>query len=188
MIGTVPDVDLIGGLEKRQIGLLPYDPAWGKEFETERRKVLRALGLLPHGVGHVGSTSVPGLAGQADHRHPAQRAERRGRGYLRPPPGVRWQTASPRARPPDAAHGIPELPSAGVRRRERLGVPPPALPRLAAKLTKDRRSYDLAKRALARQDWPTMNHYADAKREAISAITTRAEAWAAEAGWSPYSQ
>jgi hypothetical protein len=33
-----------------------------------------------------------------------------------------------------------------------------------------------------------MNHYADAKSEVISTIMTRAEAWAAEGGWSPYSQ
>ncbi len=62
MIETVPDVDLIGGPEKRQIVLLAYDPAWAKGFETERRKVVGALGLLPHRVEHVGSTSVPGLA------------------------------------------------------------------------------------------------------------------------------
>jgi hypothetical protein len=62
MIETVPDVDLIGGPEKRQIVLLVYDPAWEKKFETERRKVVGALGLLPHRVEHVGSTSVPGLA------------------------------------------------------------------------------------------------------------------------------
>jgi GrpB-like predicted nucleotidyltransferase (UPF0157 family) len=58
----VPDVDLIGGSEKRQIILLAYDPAWAKDFQTERRKVVGALGLLPHRVEHVGSTSVPGLA------------------------------------------------------------------------------------------------------------------------------
>jgi GrpB-like predicted nucleotidyltransferase (UPF0157 family) len=99
-------------------------------------------------------------------------------------------SASPRVRPPDAADGVSDLNchlhvcdagSDWERRhllfRDWLRHSP-----------EDRRSYDLAKRELARRDWRTMNHYADAKSEVISAIMTRAEAWAAEAGWSPYSQ
>jgi len=37
---------------------------------------------------------------------------------------------------------------------------------------------------LQTHDWVTMNHYADAKTALISEMTTRAEAWAASAGWS----
>ncbi len=189
MIETVPDVDLIGGPEKRQIILLAYDPAWAKDFETERRTVVRALGLLPHRVEHVGSTSVPGLAAK---------------------PIIDIQLSVPNVEDEDAY--VPHLEPAGYALRVREHGH--RMLRTASlnchlhvcdagsdwerrhllfrdwlrRSPEDRRSYDLAKRELARRDWPTMNHYADAKTEFISAIMTRAEAWAAEVGWSPYSQ
>jgi GrpB-like predicted nucleotidyltransferase (UPF0157 family) len=39
----------------------------------------------------------------------------------------------------------------------------------------DRELYASTKRALARQDWPTMQHYADAKSEVVEAIIARAQ-------------
>ena len=48
----------------------------------------------------------------------------------------------------------------------------------------DHAQYAKLKEALARQGWPSMNHYADAKSEVIKEITTRAEKWAAMTGWS----
>ena len=38
----------------------------------------------------------------------------------------------------------------------------------------DRARYESAKRALARRDWPTVQHYADAKSDVIADIMTRA--------------
>jgi GrpB-like predicted nucleotidyltransferase (UPF0157 family) len=180
MIQTVPDVDLIGGLEKRQITLLAHDPAWAKDFGTERQKVVGALGLLPHRVEHVGSTSVPGIAAK---------------------PIIDIQLSVPNVEDEDA---VPHLEAAGYTLRVRehghrmlrttslrwdLHVCDAGATGSAASLLfrdwlrrspEDRRSYDLAKRELARRDWATMNHYADAKSEVISTIMARAEAWAAE--------
>jgi len=188
MIETMPDVDLIGGPEKRQIILFPYDPSWAKDFEGERRKIDVALGLLPHRVEHVGSTAVPGLAAKAI---------------------LDIQLSVPNVEDEDAY--VPHLEPAGYTRRVREhGHRMLRTASLKAHLhvcdtgsdwerrhllfrdwlrrsSEDRRSYDLAKRELARCDWPTMDHYADAKSDVITAIITRAEAWAAQARWSPYS-
>ena len=188
MIATMPDVDLIGGPEKRQIILCTYDPAWAKDFEAERRKIEVALGLLPHRVEHVGSTSVAGLAAK---------------------PIIDLQLGVPNVEDEDAY--LPHLEPAGYTLRVREhGHRMLRTASLKAHLhvcdagsdwerrhllfrdwlrrsPEDRRSYDLAKRELARRDWPTMNHYADAKSEVITAIFIRAEAWAAETGWLLYS-
>ena len=42
--------------------LVPYDPEWPRLFELERLRLATALGGLPEGVEHYGSTAVPGLA------------------------------------------------------------------------------------------------------------------------------
>jgi GrpB-like predicted nucleotidyltransferase (UPF0157 family) len=42
--------------------IVPYDPRWPREFETERQRIDAALGSLPHRVEHHGSTAVPNLA------------------------------------------------------------------------------------------------------------------------------
>jgi len=49
----------------RVIEVVPYDPAWRREFEAIRAKLLTALGELCIGIEHIGSTSVPGLAAKA---------------------------------------------------------------------------------------------------------------------------
>jgi GrpB-like predicted nucleotidyltransferase (UPF0157 family) len=48
------------------IELRPYDPAWAVAFDDEARRIRTALGNLE--LDHVGSTSVPGTARQADPR------------------------------------------------------------------------------------------------------------------------
>jgi GrpB-like predicted nucleotidyltransferase (UPF0157 family) len=49
----------------------------------------------------------------------------------------------------------------------------------------DREAYADLKIRLQRQDWDTMNHYADAKSALIAEMTVRAEQWAMSTGWSP---
>jgi GrpB-like predicted nucleotidyltransferase (UPF0157 family) len=45
------------------VRIVPYDPAWPDEFETEKVRLEPILGpWLAGGIHHVGSTSVPGLA------------------------------------------------------------------------------------------------------------------------------
>lgn len=44
------------------IELVPYDPAWASDFESEAKRIADALGQVARRIDHVGSTSVPGLA------------------------------------------------------------------------------------------------------------------------------
>jgi GrpB-like predicted nucleotidyltransferase (UPF0157 family) len=44
------------------IEIVPYDPRWPREFETERDRIQAALGVLALRIDHHGSTAVPGLA------------------------------------------------------------------------------------------------------------------------------
>ena len=53
---------LIGGVEKREIRIVDYDPDWPQKFETHANIIAEALGGSALRVEHIGSTSVPGLA------------------------------------------------------------------------------------------------------------------------------
>ena len=54
-------VELIGGVEKRDIKVVPPDPAWPAKFAVERETIVTALGVKAVRVDHIGSTSIPGL-------------------------------------------------------------------------------------------------------------------------------
>lgn len=43
-----------------RVQVVPYDPSWPQQFETERRQLLEAVPDLA-AVEHIGSTAVPGL-------------------------------------------------------------------------------------------------------------------------------
>jgi len=45
----------------QRLQIMPYDPSWASEFETERDLVSHALGQLARRIDHSGSTAVPGL-------------------------------------------------------------------------------------------------------------------------------
>jgi GrpB-like predicted nucleotidyltransferase (UPF0157 family) len=60
--GRMDDEVLIGGIEKRMIYLVEYDPSWPKIFIEHERRIRNTLGSRASAVEHVGSTSVPGLA------------------------------------------------------------------------------------------------------------------------------
>ena len=47
------------------------------------------------------------------------------------------------------------------------------------------RLYERVKRQLATHDWAETNDDAEAKTDVITAITSRAEAWATATGWTP---
>src|SRR6476659_2156200 len=53
---------LVGGRERRAIVIAAYDPVWPARFETERSRIVGALGERALRIEHIGSTSVPGLA------------------------------------------------------------------------------------------------------------------------------
>src|SRR5881394_3428027 len=47
-----------------ELELAEYDPAWAERFEVEAALIAGAFGESAHQIEHVGSTSVPGLAGK----------------------------------------------------------------------------------------------------------------------------
>ena len=47
-----------------ELELAEYDPAWVGRFEVEAALIAGALGEVARQIEHVGSTSVPGLAGK----------------------------------------------------------------------------------------------------------------------------
>jgi GrpB-like predicted nucleotidyltransferase (UPF0157 family) len=51
------------GSGEAPIEIVPYDPAWPRQFEEERRELLRTIGpWLAGSVEHIGSTAIPGLS------------------------------------------------------------------------------------------------------------------------------
>ena len=39
--------------------VVPYDPAWPRDFERESQAIQEALGDAAHAIHHIGSTSIP---------------------------------------------------------------------------------------------------------------------------------
>jgi GrpB-like predicted nucleotidyltransferase (UPF0157 family) len=58
----VRTTELVGGIERRELVLVPYDVGWVGSFEAERRRIAEALGPRAAQIEHIGSTAVPGLA------------------------------------------------------------------------------------------------------------------------------
>ena len=56
------EVELIGGIERRELVLVGYDPDWTRRFQTEQQRIQQALGPIARQIEHIGSTAVPGLA------------------------------------------------------------------------------------------------------------------------------
>jgi GrpB-like predicted nucleotidyltransferase (UPF0157 family) len=56
------DEVLLGGIEKRQIVIVDYEPRWAEQFQKHAEILWRALGIAALAIEHVGSTSVPNLA------------------------------------------------------------------------------------------------------------------------------
>lgn len=172
-IGRLVEVELIGGVERRDIGLVASDPLWRTRFETEHRRIVDALGDGVR-VEHVGSTAVPGLV-------------------AKPIVDVQVSVADVR----DEASYIPALVAAGyeVRVRERghrmLRTPARDVhvhvcdaggawegrhlafrDRLRTSAA-DRDRYASVKSSLAARPWSSMNAYAAAKSEVIAEIIER---------------
>ena len=176
--------ELIGGIEKRTIVLVPYDDAWPHAFERERRRIASALGEVAIRIDHIGSTSIPGLV-------------------AKPVIDIDVSVADP----DDEAGYLPALESAGSRLRVR--EPGHRMVRTANRDVhvhicrsgsdwerrhllfrdwlrhdaRDRQAYAVLKQSLAQRDWQDMNAYASAKGPLIEQITARAEKWAAQGAW-----
>lgn len=182
---TIATVELIGGVEMREIELVPPDSAWPERFAVERAKVVAALGATAIRVDHIGSTSIPGLAAKPiiDIGLSIKDADHEG-DYLPDLIAAGYQL---RVREP--GHRMMRTPNLGVHVHccttgsdwERRHL-----------LFRDWLRYDQAdrvaygdlKKELARQDWTDMNAYAEAKSVCINEITARADKWAADSSWS----
>jgi GrpB-like predicted nucleotidyltransferase (UPF0157 family) len=174
------DAVLIGGPEKRDIRIVPYDPRWPAQYEHHARVVSGVLGDSLIAVHHVGSTSVAGLAAKpiidilvvvADSSDEAS--------YL---PALEHANYVLRVREPGwHQHRMLRAPTKDVH----IHVFSPDSPEIGRNLLfrdrlrshpADRQRYEDAKRRLAAQPWPDMNAYADAKSDVIESIIAAAEA------------
>jgi GrpB-like predicted nucleotidyltransferase (UPF0157 family) len=164
--------------ERRKIVLVDYDPTWPQQFLNERDKIDAALGGRAMAVEHIGSTSVPALIAKpiidilvvvADSSDEASYLpDLESAGYELRHRDPEWQEHRMLASsvPPVHVHVFTSGSSEGQRHlafRDRLRRDPA-----------DRDLYASTKQALAQQDWPTSQHYADAKTDVIAAIMTRA--------------
>ena len=165
--------------EKVAVVLVEYDPTWPQRFELEQQRIEGALGLRALSVEHIGSTAVFGLVAKpiidicVVVEHSSDEAS-----YVPDLEAVGYEL---RVREPDwhehrmlrtAARDVHvhvfTLGSSEIDRhlafRDRLRTD-----------AADRELYASTKRSLAHQDWPTMQHYADAKTDVVEAILARAQ-------------
>lgn len=169
---------MIGETEQRAIVIADYDPAWPGRFRPEEAKIRTALGEVALSVEHVGSTSVPGLAAKPivdillvveDSGDEAS--------YL---PALEAAGYVLRVREPDFdEHRMfrtvekdvhVHVFSAGSGEISRLLL----LRDHLRENEPDCELYARTKRQLASRDWPSVQHYADAKTEVVEGILARA--------------
>jgi GrpB-like predicted nucleotidyltransferase (UPF0157 family) len=166
---------LIGEPEKVDIVVADYDATWPEHFEIERAKIAAALGQRALAIEHIGSTSVPGLAAKpiidiclvvSDSSDEASYvADLSAAGYelrVREPEHRMLRTPERDVHVHVLTDGSTEISRLLLFRDW-----------LRANET-DRESYQETKRRLAQEDWPTMQHYAEAKSEVVEAIMRRA--------------
>jgi GrpB-like predicted nucleotidyltransferase (UPF0157 family) len=185
---TVPDDPIeehlreviIGEIEPQAIVLADYDPVWPERFRQEEARIRAALGRAALSIEHIGSTSVPGLAAKPivdillvveDSANEAS--------YL---PALEEAGYVLRVREPDFdEHRMLRTPQKDVHVHI-FSAGSPEIRRyllLRDRLRQhdgERELYARTKRELASKDWPSVDHYAEAKTEIIEGIISRAAA------------
>ena len=163
---------------KVKVVLVDYDPRWPRRFAEQRSQITAALGDRALAVDHIGSTSVPGLA-------------------AKPIVDICLTVADSA----DEPSYIPDLVATGFELRFReptfhehrflrttdRSVHVHVLTKGSSEIMRylvfrdrlrsnaaDRSLYEATKRELAQHDWPTVQHYADAKSEVVEEIIKRA--------------
>ena len=169
---------VIGEIEPQSIVIVDYDPAWPERFRREEARIQAALGKAALSVEHIGSTSVPGLAAKPivdillvvedSGDEPSYLPALEAAGYVL------------RVREPDFdEHRMFRTPEKDVH----LHVFSAGSPEIERHLLlrdhlreseEDRELYARTKRELASRDWPSMQHYAEAKTGVIEGIIARA--------------
>ena len=169
---------LIGGIEPRTIVIADYDPAWPERFRREEAKIRTVLGEEALAVEHIGSTSVPGLAAKpiVDILLVVENSAAEA-SYL---PALEQAGYVLRVREPDSdEHRMLRTPekdvhvhvySEGSREIGRYLLLRDRLREHAD----DRELYARTKRELSSRDWPSIDHYAEAKSEVVEGILSRA--------------
>lgn len=179
-----PEFEQIGGPERRPIELVPHDPAWARQFAERRPALQAALAGIAVRIEHIGSTAVPGLAAKPILDIQVGVPDPEDDARLRPP----LERLGYMLRVREPAHRMYRTPArdvhvhlwvAGSHHERGHLVFRDWLRRDEA----DRARYEAVKRDLAGREWDDMNDYAQAKNAVIAEITARADAWAAQAGW-----
>ena len=60
--GLELETGLIGGVEERELIVVPYQPEWADAFRLHAERISAALGSVALAFEHIGSTSVPRLS------------------------------------------------------------------------------------------------------------------------------
>ena len=171
--------EIFGGVEKRRIEIVEYDPQWPAMFQQHTERIAHALGSAALQIEHVGSTSVPGLGAKPiidillvvkDSSDEAS--------YL---PYLESAGYALRVREPDwHEHRMLRTPEKDVH----LHVFSAGSSEIDQDLIfrnhlrenrDDLELYEETKRRLASEDWQSMQDYADAKTEVIQQIMARAQ-------------
>ncbi len=171
------ETELIGGVERRTIEVVPYDPSWPAAFAREHARIATAMGARAQRIDHVGSTSVPGLAAKPIIDVQVSVADPEDEDAYLPAlvsTGYELRVREPghrmfRTPARDVHVHVCEAGSDWERRtllfRDRLRAD-----------TGDRERYAAVKLRLAEREWPDMNAYAFAKTPIVEEILARAEA------------
>jgi GrpB-like predicted nucleotidyltransferase (UPF0157 family) len=170
----------IGEIEQPTIVIAEYDPAWPERFRQEEVRIVAALGEAALSVEHIGSTSVPGLAAKpiVDILLVVENSGEEA-SYL---PALEEAGYVLRVREPDFHEHRMFRTAAKDVHVHVLSLGSPEIERyllLRDRLhqnEEERELYAQTKRELAKQDWPTMEHYAEAKTEVVEGIISRATA------------
>jgi GrpB-like predicted nucleotidyltransferase (UPF0157 family) len=173
----VVEVELVGGVEKRELIIQTYDPAWPRQYADHEACIHKALGGSAIRVEHIGSISVPGLGAKpivdilVIVRDITAEED-----YLAPLLAAGYE---PRVREP--GHRMVRTAAGDVHihmlEPEHPAVDDYLLLRDHLRVNRaNRELYESTKQELTARDWPDMNAYAEAKTEVIEAIMSRARA------------
>lgn len=168
----------VGGVERREVILVDPDPTWPDAYAALAERIRAALSDTAIELHHVGSTSVRDLPAKPiidlvlvvadpadeDSYVPALEAD----GWelrIREPDWYEHRVLKPAARDANLhvfAQGCDEV-DRMLAFRDHL-----------RRDHSDRELYAATKRDLAARDWPTVQHYADAKTDVVRDILSRA--------------
>ncbi|HEU5235602.1 MAG TPA: GrpB family protein [Pyrinomonadaceae bacterium] len=169
---------LLGGVEKRKIFVVDYDPFWPEKFQEHAAILSQALGSKALSIEHVGSTSVPGLAAKPiidvivlvedSGDEPAYLPSLLEAGYVLRIREPHWDQHR-MVRTPELDVHVHIFSTGCIEVTRQL-----AFRDHLRRNAEDRLFYQSVKRRLAKEDWPDMDAYARAKTEVVEQITARA--------------